>query len=593
MRSGTLRVSCLRTIGTLRAPERRKGSDIASTAPTSPLPAGSPARASGFRRQLPLFLVEVVGCLAIGLLQPPAPVPEDAPLDEFSSARAWRHVEAIARSPHPVGSAEHDAVLHYLEGALVASGVPLPGEVQSGEVGGTPLRNLAARIPGTRGDRAVLLVAHYDSAPGAPGAADDAAGVAAILETARALRHRPPIQNDVIILFTDGEEPGLLGARLFVEKHPWARDVGLVLNFEARGNCGPSILFETSEGNGRLIREAAEAAPRLVASSLAYAVYKRMPNDTDLTVFKRAGMPGLNFAFIGGLPAYHTALDTPANLDERSLQHHGSYALSLATRFGNLDLRQLGDRDAVYFDVAGRLFLHYPGHLSGPFTAALALAYGLIAVAGLRRGCISVKGVLRGARSWAGDLVETAGAAALGAWLIAKGLQLALSTPVRLPWGAPWAHALFVVGLFHVTGLLMSRRRRRRAVPIRPAEEVAGFQLLLLAALIVVNVFIEGATFLLAAPFLLSLPALIIQIRMAPFAPPCPRAHAALYVAAFAVAALLFPAAFLLVLALATGVAAPVLVAMVLAAVQLATLLPALERVASPPKAPVTSLGGT
>ena len=103
-----------------------------------------------------------------------------------------------------------------------------------------------ARVRGTASTGAVLLAAHYDSAPEAPGAADDGAGVAAILEAVRALRHHPPLRNDLIVVFTDGEEKGLLGARLFVRDHRWVEDVALVLDFEARGNTGPSILFETS-----------------------------------------------------------------------------------------------------------------------------------------------------------------------------------------------------------------------------------------------------------------------------------------------------------------------------------------------------------
>src|SRR5207245_10866754 len=120
---------------------------------------------------------------------------------------------------------------------------------------------------------AVALVAQYDSVAAGPGAGDDGAGVAALLETLRGLRAGPALQNDLIFLFTDGEEDGLLGASAFVAEHPWAKDAHVVINFEARGNSGASQLFETSAGNGRLIDFFAQAAPYPSGSSLAFQSY--------------------------------------------------------------------------------------------------------------------------------------------------------------------------------------------------------------------------------------------------------------------------------------------------------------------------------
>ncbi len=184
------------------------------------------------------------GVLPAGL---PDPVPASAPPTEFSSGRALEHVRAIAQESHPMGSPENAGVRDYLLEELTALG--LEPEVQKATavnccsrsgafVAGTP-ENVLARLEGTaEGGKAFLLTAHYDSVSTAPGASDDGAGVAAMLETLSALRAGPPLRNDVIFLFTDGEEPGMLGARAFVEGHPWAEDVGAVLNLEARGNTG-------------------------------------------------------------------------------------------------------------------------------------------------------------------------------------------------------------------------------------------------------------------------------------------------------------------------------------------------------------------
>src|SRR5947209_2893285 len=215
-----------------------------------------------------LFLA-ALAWVSIALAGPPRAVPESAPASEFSSALALRHVRAIAQKAHPTGSDEIERVRRYVLGELAALGVG--AEVQTAEVvprqgpAGWPVpaarvRNIVARVPGTAaGGKALMLAAHYDSVPTGPGASVDGAGVATLLETLRALKSGPPLRNDLILVFTDAEELGLLGARGFADEHPLMKDVGLVLNFEARGAGGPSLMFETSDGNGALIRELAAA----------------------------------------------------------------------------------------------------------------------------------------------------------------------------------------------------------------------------------------------------------------------------------------------------------------------------------------------
>jgi len=206
--------------------------------------------------------------------------------------------------PHPTGSPANAAARDYIVSAFHELGID--AQVQEGvgifhhgrSAQAAIVRNVVARLPGLQGSPAVLLVGHHDSVPAAPGAADDGHSVGVLLETLRALRSGPRLRNDVIFLLTDGEEVGLLGADAFVREHPWAKDVGVVLNFEARGTSGPGHMFETSEGNGWLIRQFAQSAPYPRTDSLSYEVYRRLPNDTDLTVFKKRGYSGLNFAFI-------------------------------------------------------------------------------------------------------------------------------------------------------------------------------------------------------------------------------------------------------------------------------------------------------
>src|SRR5260221_7159574 len=296
-----------------------------------------------YRALLAWIFTAVIAMIAVFSLRAPAALTDTAPAAVFSAQRALIHVRIIASVPHPIGSTENETVRKYLVEQLSRLGfqpqVFQALGVRSSKFGVAigDTEDVVGRIPGTANSGAIMLVAHYDSVSRAPGAADDASGVAAILETARALRAGKPLRNDLIILFTDGEEAGLLGAEAFAASHPWMKDVGLIMNFEARGNKGPALLFETGPDNSSLIQTVARSASYPVGSSLFYSLYKLLPNDTDFTVFRRQNIPGLNFAFGENLEAYHSQLDTSDNFSSSSLQHHGSYALDLTREFGNMD----------------------------------------------------------------------------------------------------------------------------------------------------------------------------------------------------------------------------------------------------------------
>ena len=432
-----------------------------------------------------------LGTMAVALQGPPAVVPRTAPLDQFSAERAMAHVQAIAVRPHPMGSTAAAQARIYLAAELRDLGL----SVQTQTDPEIPAENVIGVLPGTRpGGKAVMLVAHYDSVFEGPGAGDDAAGVGAILEGVRAVKAGPPLANDLIVLFTDGEERGLFGAQVFAKDRAWVGRVGIALNFEGRGNRGPSYLFETSEGNGRLIREFARAAPHPIATSLAYAVYRRMPNGTDLTVFKEAGLPGLNFAFVDGVEHYHQPTDTPENLDRRSLQHHGSYALALARHFGRMDLANLSpEPDAIYFPVMGPHLVAYPGSWAGPFTIAATLGFALLVRWGRRRGRLTLRG-LAGGMLRALLVVLAATALSWGAWRLVEPWRAPV--PGKGYTGSPEiAWGLAAVGL--VAALMACWPGRNRASPL---DRTLGGLAWWLALLIAFTILLPGGTYLFLWP---------------------------------------------------------------------------------------------
>ncbi|MFT5284395.1 MAG: hypothetical protein ACI8TQ_000551 [Planctomycetota bacterium] len=191
------------------------------------------------------------------------------------------------------------------------------------------------------------------------------------METLRAVLASPQLSNDVVFLFTDGEEAGLLGAAEFVASHPLASHIDFVINIEAIGNSGPATMFETGPDNGWFVREFGRACEQPVASSLGKFVYDLMPNDTDYSCFRERGVPGLNFAICCGSTVYHQATDLPEHLSLNSLAHQGSMALSLVRLFGALDCRDRVEPDAIFFNLPGGPLLAWPSSSALPLTLLL------------------------------------------------------------------------------------------------------------------------------------------------------------------------------------------------------------------------------
>jgi MFS family permease len=463
-----------------------------------------------------LILLICAALISIHQQSPPGAVAADAPPPDFSSGRALNHLRIIARAPHPTGSAGQDEVRAYLLGELTAAG--LQPEVQKTTVvtgtrasatAGT-VQNVVARLRGTGGAKAVMLVSHYDSVPTGPGASDDGAAVAMMLETLRALKTGPPLRNDVIFLFTDGEEAGLLGARAFVDEHPWARDVGVVLNFEARGISGPSILFETSNQNGWLVSQFYQAAPYPVATSFAYEVYKRLPNDTDMTVFKEAGMSGLGFAYLEGFTHYHTRLDSLNNVDERSLQHHGSYALALTRHFGQLGLEATKKPNVVFFNLFGNVFIYYAESWNIILTLLVLLLFAGVVISGFKRRRLTIKGLLFGALAFLASLILAPLAVTVAWWLIRKlhrGYEL-------ISQGDTYNSRYYIFGFAFLAAAVTSAIYLLFAKKVSVENLAIGGLVWWLAAAIASGFLAPGGSYLLAWPLLFSLVGLLLVIAL-------------------------------------------------------------------------------
>ena len=543
---------------------------------------------NSFLRWLPLLGLALLAGLAVWLVRPPRPVPAAAPATEFSAYRARPDVVALASQPHPLGSAAQAQVRDYLLSRCRDLGLnPSVQDLslvvnEPGPLVAARVQNVVARLPGRQpGGKAVLVLAHYDSQPHTPGAGDDGAGVAAMLETIRALRAGPALQNDIIWLFTDGEEAGLLGARAYAaDTARLRREVGVALNFEGRGNAGPTLTFEVNAQNGWVMREFAKAAPYPIASSVFYEVYRRLPNNTDFTPLRQAGIAGLGFAFVEGYPYYHSPADTPARLDLGALQHHGSYMLSLVRHFGNLPLTRTKAPDETFFNVLGTWLVHYPAAWNLWLSQLTISLVVLAIVLAYLRGQLSAGSLLGGALGWLGAV------ALLG--LAGWGLLL-LIAHFYPEYGVFYDHAaynaLYYQGALLALGLaLFTVYYGWLSWFLRPGSLLGGVLLPLALLLGALQWRMPSAAFLLAWPLLATTLAWGWRLRRAASPNGQHPASSAEWLLALPTVALLAPILYLLLVIFGLGL--PVLGALLGLAVLLGLLLPMLMPVLRPAVGP-------
>jgi len=349
---------------------------------------------------------------------PPDPLSADAPPEAFSASRALAVLETLVGdgTPHPIGTTANARVRDRIVEAFSALGYATEIQTTFACSGldfacGT-VNNIIARRHADSSGRHVLLVSHYDSVAAGPGASDAGISVAAMVESARALASDANHRNPVVFLVTDGEEAGLLGASGFVREHPLARQIGAVVNLEARGTSGPSVMFETSGDNAWLVDLLASSLERPIASSLFYPVYERLPNDTDLSVFKQAGIPGVNFAFIGNVARYHSPFDDVAHASAETVQHHGQNALAIVRALADADFDARPDGNSVFFDVLGTAIVRWPIGWTLPLAAMAMVLVALATLISWRFKDSSIGRTLVGLIAW----VLAVGLTALAAW---------------------------------------------------------------------------------------------------------------------------------------------------------------------------------
>lgn len=455
-----------------------------------------------------MFLVAV---FAWWMSLAPAPLPAEAPETAFSAARAMKHIEAISVEPHPGGSHANERVMEYIVSELEAMGAAYTVErpiFRRGSHGVEQLTAVLARVPGTNSTGALAVDAHYDSTPYGPGAADDNSGIAAMLETIRALLAGPPMMNDTLFCFADKEEMGGPGGPAAFMDHPWFQDVTAVLGLEARGTAGPALMFETGPENGFLIRQMAQSESHPRATSIMFDFYDRMPFGSNFSHYKHHGdMPGLNVAYIDDFGDYHTKLDRPDRVSLASVQHHGAYTLGMARQLGNVPMDNPRGPLATYFNVIGSTMVVYPYSWGWTLTCLAAAFFATVLLMGFLRRRIGILGML----------------ASMGTTLLAGLLSLVVTGPLAyLIFQVFREHALYRNNMFSLSILLIGLGffvlASRLVRGVRPASLLAGNLVLVTAGMFALQVYFPGGAYGLTWPLVflsLGLLALVLSGREA------------------------------------------------------------------------------
>jgi hypothetical protein len=339
-----------------------------------------------------LFFISIFTLLQFIL--PVLPVAQASPA-LFSTQKALEHLALISKLPRPPGSLQHSKTRDYIIQELTHLG--LTPVVQNVDLPGTgeKLENVMARLSGSDSSGSVVLVAHYDTEVNTPGAGDNGTGTAILLEIARSLTLAGSLKNDIIVLFSDGEELGMLGTTAFVTEHPWMSNVRIAINFDTF-TFGPAFMWQTSSQNGWLIRQYLASVPQPMASSWLYDVSRLVPLDTDLTPFINAGVSGYNFSTSFLYPEIQTAQDQIGIVNPGSVQHAGEQGSVLAQYLAKADLTQIKAPDLIYFNLWGPLVVWYPVSWAMPIAIFTVLILFVVVGQGLKKHAISWHGVWQG-----------------------------------------------------------------------------------------------------------------------------------------------------------------------------------------------------
>lgn len=478
-------------------------------------------------KKIPVFLMIIVFAVGIliGLQQMKPPVlPSESDTDYTAYKQMLDNLKEMTVVPHPAGSKELESVrIHILsqirEMGLepivetevytiddIASGLSdepgeeneikdyIRNEAHFNENDELILKNILVKLDAPNTDRGILMMAHYDTEKGTPGAGDDMISVCALLEAMREQSKNNNLKNDIYFLFCDGEELGAFGSKAFVESHPEMKEsIDLVINVDGRGNRGGVLMFESSAYNYELMRYFKLANSRPMAFSFTTSLYRKMPNITDMTNFLDAGYSGLNFTVTEGVENYGAMSDNYENFNLGTAYNYLRTVREMADYSAKEQFQgNSSKQDGVYFPFM-------PGHLVLMSNAVAYILSGFVVLAAMlwlilqsRRGRVRFRGIAINT----GQLIGTIAVMTLLSWCIAS-----LATQIMHLGESSNTETLFLcqtlVLTFGTLGISFFRMHKQSLT-----EALAGLLPLLMLLIIGTTVFFISISYLFTLPTL-------------------------------------------------------------------------------------------
>lgn len=269
----------------------------------------------------------------------PTPMPTRTPAPEFDARDALADIETLADDigPREATSKNFDEAADLVEKRLDELGYDVSTEkvtVPAGNSWGTPVRagssrNVIADPAGfDDGEPHVVVVAHLDTVPVAPGAEDNASGVSVLLELARMVAVAPPELPVRFIAFGAEEPRGAgdalhhFGSQQHVEdlSRDERRAIKGVVALDRVGVRASAVPVCSARASGNDLRSDVRAAARKVDVPTRACGGN---TTSDHWSYVKAGVPGIR---LGSVPyaGYHSADDTPDVIDRRQIDRVGT-----------------------------------------------------------------------------------------------------------------------------------------------------------------------------------------------------------------------------------------------------------------------------
>jgi len=306
------------------------------------------------------------------------PILNDSKATEFSGPRAYEHIKYLTQKigPRPAGSKSELTAAQYISYVLNQNGwkvreqpfskvVIREASVSQREpqVELINSQNVIAELPGSLPDT-IIGGAHYDSANlNAPGALDNASGVAVLLELSRVLS-KVPHQETYQLIFFGAEEYGLVGSKFYTSQADlsavrWMLNVDMVgspLEIDVAGikSAPPELIKQVTA----LARDS--AIPFHISRDFIMMTRESSQGGaSDFSSFLDQGIPALGLGISGRPPGfYHRPEDRLERVSLEEMQTIGDYTHRLLT---SVKLGKLGPSvwDELYlpFTIGNYVFI--------------------------------------------------------------------------------------------------------------------------------------------------------------------------------------------------------------------------------------------